>query len=82
VATPLPAPQSDYSLIKPPSYDGIVGGVAPSPFASFLLLAGAVIVVIAAVATAMNTDSTEWWQLGGILVATALFLAAFVSRSA
>ena len=71
-----------YSLLAPPNYDNIVGGVAPSPFAALLLLAGAVIILVAAAGDVMGVDMLQWWELGAVLVALAIFLAAFVSRSA
>lgn len=76
--------QSSYTLLAPPSYDSIVGGVTPSPFVSVFFLAGLVIVILAAALSGPGTDpaaATQWWLLGGMLVVVATFLAGFVSRS-
>ena len=72
----------DYTLLTPPSYDGIVGGVPPSPFASAMLLLGLICLIVAAVGSALGSPMVEWWTLGGMLVVIAFFLAAFVSRGA
>lgn len=69
-----------YSLIRPPSYDTIVGGVPPSPFASIILLLGFGLLIVAATGTAIGNDMTEWWLLGAMMLAIAVFLAGFVSR--
>ena len=74
--------QGSYSLLTPPDYDGIVGGVPPSPFASALLLLGLVCLIVGAAGAALGNTMTEWWIVGAMLVAIAAFLAAFVSRSA
>ncbi|HEX2185868.1 MAG TPA: hypothetical protein VHN78_10225 [Chloroflexota bacterium] len=72
---------SDYRLLNPPDYDGIVGGVPPSPYASVFLLGGLLCLVAGAIGTGMGQDMTQWWILGAMLVAVAVFLAAFVSRA-
>jgi hypothetical protein len=87
-ATPGPASrpsrppnETGYSLLAPPDYDNIVGGVPPSPYASLILLAGLICIVVSTVATAAGADMTQWWVLGAALVVVAVFLAGFVSRS-
>jgi hypothetical protein len=77
-----PSRAPDYSLLAPPDYDNIVGGVAPSPFVSLLLLAGIVTLVAAAVGSVAGLQTTEWWLLGALLLAVAAFLAGFISRGA
>lgn len=81
-AQPVTSQETSSSLFSPPNYDLIVGGVAPSPFASILLLGGIVCLVVSAVGTAQGGDMTQWWILGGILSVSAVFLAGFVSRGA
>jgi hypothetical protein len=68
------------SLLAAPDYDNIVGGVPPSPFASLILLGGIICLVASAAGTAAGADMTQWWILGAMLVAVAVFLAGFVSR--
>jgi hypothetical protein len=87
-ATPEPTPrpsrapyETGSSLLAPPDYDNIVGGVPPSPYASLILLAGLICIVVSAVGTAAGADMTQWWVLGAALVVVAVFLAGFVSRS-
>jgi hypothetical protein len=87
-ATPGPTPrpsrapyETGNSLLAPPDYDNIVGGVPPSPYASLILLAGLICIVVSTVGTAAGADMTQWWVLGAALVVVAVFLAGFVSRS-
>jgi hypothetical protein len=80
--TPSRAPyETGSSLLAPPDYDNIVGGVPPSPYASLILLAGLIGVVIGTVGAVMGADLTQWWVIGAGLVVVAVFLAGFVSRS-
>jgi len=79
---PVTSQETSSSLFSPPNYDLIVGGVAPSPFASILLLGGIGCLVVSAVGAAQGGDMTQWWILGGILAVLAVFLAGFVSRGA
>ncbi|MGH2354977.1 MAG: hypothetical protein ACRDJN_25490 [Chloroflexota bacterium] len=81
-AGPSSAPDTSYTLLGPPDYDNIVGGVPPSPYASAILLGGLVCLIIGAVGTAMGNDMSQWWIIGAMLVVVAVFLAGFVSRSA
>jgi hypothetical protein len=71
-----------YSLLSPPDYGNIVGGVAPSPFVSLILLLGVVVMIAAAIAPALGIDSSDWWMVSVLLLGAAVFLAGFVSRSA
>jgi hypothetical protein len=74
-------PALDYALLTPPNYNNIVGGTAPSPIASLLLIVGALLILVAVVLTMAGTqDTTQWWASGAVLAAVGLFLAAFVSR--
>ncbi len=79
---PVTGPETSTSLFGPPDYDNIVGGVPPSPYASTLLLAGIICLVVGAVGMAIGADMSQWWILGGILAILAIFLAGFVSRGA
>ena len=72
----------DTTLLGPPNYDNIVGGEPPSPFVSAILLGGILCLVAGAVGAAAGNDMSQWWALGAMLVAVAVFLAGFVSRSA
>jgi hypothetical protein len=79
-----PAAQSetpDYRLITPPNYENIVGGLPPSPFASFFLVVGLILLLMAAVGGGAGFEVTQLWVLGAMFGVIALFLAAFVSRS-
>ena len=83
---PAPAPsrapyETGNSLLSPPDYDNIVGGVPPSPYASLVLLGGLLCLIASAVGTAMGADMFQWWVLGAMLIAVAVFLAGFVSRA-
>ena len=79
-APPLATAVLDAQALAAPDYDNIVGGVPPSPFASLILLGGIVCLVASAAGTAAGADMTQWWILGAMLVAVAVFLAGFVSR--
>jgi hypothetical protein len=83
---PAPAPsrapyETGNSLLSPPDYDNIVGGVPPSPYASLVLLGGLLCLIASAVGTALGADMFQWWVLGAMLIAVAVFLAGFVSRA-
>jgi hypothetical protein len=82
------------SLLSPPDYDNIVGGVPPSPYASLMLLGGLICLLIAAVEAALGPGSmglppvdvaewllSQWAVLGTLLIVGAVFLAGFVSRT-
>ena len=75
------SPQPRYTLLAPASYENIVGGAPPSPFVSTLLALGLIVIVAAAVATPFGLDTGDWWVVGGLMAASALFLASFVSRT-
>jgi hypothetical protein len=45
------------SLLSPPDYDNIVGGVPPSPYASLMLLGGLICLLLAAVEAALGPGS-------------------------
>jgi hypothetical protein len=80
-----PAPReasTRYALIQPPSYDGIVGGVRPSPFVSLILLLGLLGLVGAAIASGLGFQVEEWWMFGILFVVVSTTLAGFISRSA
>ncbi|CAA9289114.1 MAG: hypothetical protein AVDCRST_MAG77-4572 [uncultured Chloroflexi bacterium] len=72
----------DYSLMRAPSYENIVGGEAPSPFVSLIMLLGLLGLLAAAVATGLGYGSPEWWLFGFLFTIIATTLAAFISRSA
>jgi len=81
-AAPSRAPyETGSSLLAPPDYDNIVGGVPPSPYASLILLAGLLCILISTVGTAAGADMTQAWVIGAGLILVAVFLAGFVSRS-
>jgi hypothetical protein len=80
--TPSTPSQPSYTLLSPPNYDNIVGGVSPSPFVAVLFLLGLVALIASAIGQAFGADMQQWWLLGGMLVVIATFLAGFVSRSA
>src|SRR5690348_14608080 len=81
-ARPARSDGPSYSLMTPPSYDGIVGGVAPSPFASFFLLVGIVLILASVVGYGAGKAMTDWLIVGAALTGIAAFLAAFISRGA
>jgi hypothetical protein len=60
-ATPESATGEAYvpgaSLLSPPDYDNIVGGVPPSPYASLMLLGGLICLLLAAVEAALGPGS-------------------------
>jgi hypothetical protein len=72
----------DYSLIRPPSYENIVGGEAPSPFVSLILLIGLFALLGAALASGIGLGGPEWWIFGFLFTVIATTLAGFISRSA
>jgi hypothetical protein len=79
---PARAPyETGSSLLAPPDYDNIVGGVPPSPYASLILLAGLLCILAGAVGAAVGADMTQVWVIGAALILVAVFLAGFVSRS-
>ena len=78
----LREPSSAYSLIRPASYDNIVGGSAPSPFVSLLTLMGLGGLVASAVATAAGIATPEWWLFALLFLVLSTLLAGFISRSA
>ena len=81
-AAPSRAPyETGSSLLAPPDYDNIVGGVPPSPYASLILLAGLLCILISTVGSAAGADMTQAWVIGAGLILVAVFLAGFVSRS-
>jgi hypothetical protein len=80
--TPSTPGQPGYTLLSPPNYDNIVGGVSPSPFVAVLFLLGLITLIASAIGGAFGADMQQWWLLGGMLVVIATFLAGFVSRSA
>jgi hypothetical protein len=81
-AAPSRAPyETGSSLLAPPDYDNIIGGVPPSPYASLILLAGLLCILISTVGTAAGADMTQAWVIGAGLILVAVFLAGFVSRS-
>jgi hypothetical protein len=85
VAARQPAPReasARYTLIQPPSYEGIVGGVRPSPFVSLILLLGLLGLVGAAIASGLGYPVDEWWMFGLLFVVVSTTLAGFISRSA
>jgi hypothetical protein len=45
-----------------------------------ILLGGIICLVASAAGAAAGADMTQWWVLGAMLVAVAVFLAGFVSR--
>ena len=73
---------SRYSLMRAPTYDNIVGGVAPSPVVSLILLVGLASLLGAAAGTTLGVATIDWWLLGALFTAIAVTLAAFISRRA
>ena len=53
----------------------------PSPYASLILLAGLLCILISTVGAAAGADMTQAWVIGAALILVAVFLAGFVSRS-
>jgi hypothetical protein len=76
------APSLGYALLQPASYETIVGGVAPSPFVSFLVLIGLLGLIGGAIGAAAGVDIPELWIIGGLFLFVGATMAAFVSRSA
>jgi len=82
---PVAAPResaSRYSLMRTPTYENIVGGAAPSPVVSLILLIGLASLLGAAAGTALGVATIEWWLLGALFTVIAVTLAAFISRRA
>lgn len=77
-----PTPALKYALLQEPDYSGIVGGVAPSPYAAAFLAIGAFLILLTALLAMIGVDAGEWLAIGIIFATVACFLAAFVSRSA
>ncbi len=73
---------SNYSLMRAPSYENIVGGMAPSPFISWMVLLGIFGLLMAAVGTGIGVATVEWWLIGGLFLLLGVTLASFISRSA
>ncbi|MBI3971194.1 MAG: hypothetical protein HY332_07870 [Chloroflexi bacterium] len=79
---PAAPAEPQYTLLSPPSYDNIVGGAPPSPFVSFFMGIGLLILLGAAAAIGFGVNADEWWIVGALFVGVAVLLAGFVSRTA